>query len=174
MSTAALIRCSRSSRGVANRPIYMFAQRLKGICVKNWKMTFVGASGYRSLWPLLLAVLLFGCSGETGPQRYRVSGSVTHKGAPVPIGVIQFTPDATKGNSGPPAFADIKDGKYDTQVSGKGFIGGPQIVAIDAFSGKNVDPDLLPSGEPIMVGYQKAFDLPKDQDVTLDIELTEK
>lgn len=139
-----------------------------------WKTTLVGGSGHRSLWLPLLAVLLLGCSGETGPQRHRVSGTVTHKGAPVPIGVIQFTPDATKGNSGPPAFADIKDGKYDTAVSGKGFIGGTHIVAIDAFSGKNVVPDLLPSGKPIKVGYRKSFDLPKNQDVTLDIELTDK
>ena len=137
-------------------------------------MALVGVNRLRCLWPVLLAVLVAGCSGETGPQRYRVSGTVTHEGAPVPIGVIQFTPDATQGNSGPPAFADIKDGKYDTSISGKGFIGGPQIVAIDAFSGVNIDPDLRPSGDPIMIGYQKSFDLPTDQDATLDIELTEQ
>ena len=76
-------------------------------------MTLAAGQGYGSLWPVLLVVLLLGCSGEDGPQRYRVSGTVTFKGAPVPIGVIQFPPDATQGNSGPPAFADIKDGKYD-------------------------------------------------------------
>ncbi len=139
-------------------------------------MTLVAARHYGSLWLLLLVpvVLQLGCSGEDGPQRYRVSGTVTFKGAPVPIGVIQFTPDATQGNSGPPAFADIKDGKYDSDVAGKGFIGGPQIVAVDAFSGKNIDPDLLPNGEPILQGYQKVFNMEKNQDVTLDIELTEE
>ena len=139
-------------------------------------MTLVAARHYGSLWLLLLVpvVLQLGCSGEDGPQRYRVSGTVTFKGAPVPIGVIQFTPDATQGNSGPPAFADIKDGKYDSDVAGKGVIGGPQIVAVDAFSGKNIDPDLLPNGEPILQGYQKVFNMEKNQDVTLDIELTEE
>lgn len=140
----------------------------------SWYKTLVDAKSCGAAWSVLLLVVLLGCSGESGPPRYRVSGAVTYEGKPVPIGAIQFTPDATQGNSGPPAFADIKDGKYDTAVSGKGFIGGPQIVAIDAYSGKNADADLLPNGEPLVQGYQKVFDLPKDQDATLDIELTEK
>lgn len=142
--------------------------------MKNWNIAFVHTNSYGPRWSVLLAVLLLGCSGEEGPQRYRVSGTVTFEGSPVPIGAIQFTPDATQGNSGPPAFAEIKDGEYDTAVSGKGFIGGPHIVSVDAFSGKNIDPDLAPSGDPIAVGYQKVFDLPKNQDVTLDIELTDR
>jgi len=137
-------------------------------------MTLVGVRDKVGLGPILLVALLLGCSGDTGPQRYRVSGTVTHQGTPVPIGTIQFTPDASQGNSGPPAFSDIKDGKYDTDVTGKGFIGGPHIVAVDAFSGQNIDPALLPSGKPLLLGYQKAFDLPKNQDVTLDLELTAK
>lgn len=142
--------------------------------MKNWKMDAVPMVRHGLLWLVLLATLLPGCSEEEGPRRYRVSGTVTFQGTPVPIGAIQFTPDARQGNSGPPAFAEIVDGEYDTAVSGKGFIGGPQIIAVDAYSGKNINPDVAPSGEPLAVGYQKAFDLPRDQDVTLDIELADK
>ncbi len=54
-----------------------------------------------------------GC-GKKGPARYRVSGSVTYKGKPVPVGAIQFTPDVSKGNTSPSAFAAIKDRRYDS------------------------------------------------------------
>lgn len=138
----------------------------------DWKRTSIHLRLGGKLALALLGLVLLGCSGDKGPKRYRISGEVTCEGRPVPIGAIQFTPDASQGNSGPPAFAEIKEGRYDTTVSGKGFIGGPHIVAIDAFSGKNIDPDLLPNGEPIQQGFQKTFDLPVDQDVTLDIELT--
>lgn len=126
---------------------------------------------------LLMAVgcaIASGCAQEEGPQRYRVSGTVTHKGAPVPIGVIQFRPDASQGNSGPPGFADIKDGTFDTNVSGKGTIGGPHLITIDAFNGRNIDPDIRPNGDPLVSGYQKRVDLEKETETALELELTAK
>lgn len=120
----------------------------------------------------LLFPLAVGCSSEEGPPRYRVSGEVTFKGTPVPIGVIQFMPDTSQGNSGPPGFAEIKEGQFDTKLSGKGIIGGPHIVSIDAFNGKNIDPDMKPNGDPLVSGYQKRFALEKEADTELTIELT--
>jgi len=120
----------------------------------------------------LLAGLIAGC-GEKGLTRYRVSGSVTYKGKPVPVGTIQFAPDASKGNTGPSAFAGIRDGRYDSDADGRGTIGGPHIVSVDAFDGQEIDPDLLPNGRPLARGFRKPFDLPKNADATLDIELSE-
>jgi hypothetical protein len=118
-----------------------------------------------------LAGFVTGC-GKSGPVRYRVSGSVTFKGKPVPVGSIQFTPDASKGNAGLSAFAGIKDGKYDSAADGLGTVGGPQVVSVDAFDGHVVDPGVLPNGKPLVRGFRKSYDLPKGADATLDIELS--
>src|SRR5690348_2686083 len=77
----------------------------------------------------LVCGLAAGCGGGKG---HRVSGKVTFKGAPVPAGRIYFTPDSTKGNTGPTGYADIKDGAYDTAAAGgQGVTGGPVVVAIE-------------------------------------------
>jgi len=84
---------------------------------------------------VLLAMILAGCSGERGPARHRVSGTVTFAGQSVPFGEVLFTPDSGKGNSGPQGIADIKDGKYDTAGSrAPGIGGGPMIVRVTALS----------------------------------------
>jgi hypothetical protein len=119
----------------------------------------------------LLAGAAAGC-GKSGPTRYRVSGSVTFKGKPVPVGSIQFTPDASKGNTGPSAFAGIKNGKYDSAADGLGTVGGPQIASVEAFDGQNIDPNVLPNGKALVKGFRKSYDLPKRADATLDIELS--
>lgn len=80
---------------------------------------------------LLLAAI--GCSGAAGPARYRVSGRVTCGGEPVPYGEVLFSPDGTKGNTGPQGVAAIKDGRYDTAGSrAPGIGGGPMIVRVTA------------------------------------------
>jgi len=126
----------------------------------------------------LFAVLLFatvaGCGGDDGPPRYRVSGTVTHRGEPVPVGVIQFTPDGSQGNNGPPGFAEIKDGKFDTEISGKGAIGGPHLIMVDAFNGKNINPDFNPNGDTLVSAYQKRVELKQDTETRLELELTAK
>lgn len=125
-----------------------------------------------------LALLLFaavpGCSSEEGPARYHVSGTVTHRGQPVPVGVIQFMPDSSQGNSGPPGFADIKDGKFDTKLSGKGAIGGPHLVMVDAFNGKNINPDVNPNGDVLVAAYHKRVTLESEAETQLELELTER
>lgn len=131
----------------------------------------------RSHLPWLVVLLLIaapGCSGEEGPARYRVSGTITHRGEPVPVGVIQFMPDSSQGNNGPAGFADIKDGKFDTELAGKGTIGGPHLVMVDAFSGKNINLDVSPNGDTLVAGYQKRVTLEMAAETKLDLELTEK
>lgn len=123
---------------------------------------------------LALITTVAGCYGQEGPPRQRVSGTVTYRGQPVPIGVIQFAPDGSQGNIGAPGFAEIKDGAFDTDLSGKGVIGGPHILTIEAFSGKDADPDLRPNGTPLVTGYQKKLELETDTESVVDLELSKK
>jgi hypothetical protein len=102
--------------------------------------------------------LLSGCT--RGPRLYPVSGTVTHKGNPLPAGVIYFNPDVTRGNDGPQGYAIIKEGHYDTaDTGGKGVLGGPYTVRIEGFDG--MPGNELPLGKPIFTDYQVAVDLPQ-------------
>ncbi len=120
-------------------------------------------------------VCLLGCGGDKGPKRYRISGTVTYQGEPVPMGTVMFEPDSSAGNSGAAGSAAIKDGKFDSGADGVGFVGGPHRITVQAFDGKNPDPDFNPYGSPIGGGdlYVKSFDLPVG-DATLDIELADE
>jgi len=129
-------------------------------------------SRYLHLVASTLLVFNLGC-GERGPQRYHVSGTVTYKGEPVAFGSIVFQPDQSRGNSGPYGAASIKDGKFDTQIDGHGPIGGPHLVMIEAFDGKNINEDYAPYGNSIGSTYQRPFDLPSENS-TLEIELTDR
>ncbi|UUO07767.1 hypothetical protein M4951_05510 [Blastopirellula sp. J2-11] len=121
---------------------------------------------------LCLAVITPGCGGN-GPLQDRAFGSVTFKGAPVPIGVIQFTPDASKGGSGEVGFAEVREGGYDTDVSGNGINSGAYIVTIDAYSLKNIDPDLKPNGDALVVGYEQKITIEAGQSSALNFELAQ-
>jgi len=121
---------------------------------------------------LIPAAALAGCSpGQTGPQRFDVSGNVTYKNQPLPRGTIQFQPDSAKGNSGPAANAEIVDGKYDTTMQGTGTVGGPHLVVIQGFDGNARPDDELPLGMPLFSDYQTSADLPKSAGETVDFEV---
>jgi hypothetical protein len=122
-----------------------------------------------------LACGLLGC-GSNALKTHHVSGNVSFDGKPVPSGLIRFTPDGSKGNSGPPGYAVIKDGKYDTSAEGgKGHVSGPMIVLIEgseAASGENSTDE---SGaetdiKALFSGYQTTADLPEG-DSTKDFEV---
>jgi len=81
--------------------------------------------------------LVSGCGSPSGPVRYAVSGQVTFREMPVPVGEIIFRPDAEAGNEGPGSVATIRDGAYATD-SGKGVVGGPYIVELVGFDGVTV------------------------------------
>jgi hypothetical protein len=109
----------------------------------------------------LLAFLVLSQAGCQGERSYHLSGAVTYKGKPVPTGHIVFEPDASAGNSGPPAYAKIKDGHYDTRLEeGKGTIGGPHIVTIHGRDG--IARGELLNGLPLFTpDYNTTLDLPK-------------
>jgi hypothetical protein len=82
----------------------------------------------------LMIAAIAGCSGETGPQRYRVQGTVTYDGQPLQFGRISFVPDAAKGTKGPPGYALVREGRYDTDaVNGKGAVPGAIRVLITGY-----------------------------------------
>lgn len=107
-----------------------------------------------------VALLSAGC-GNSGPSRYRVSGTVTHDGRPVRAGRIVFEPDATRGNSGPQGFAAIADGRYDTSAPHcKGAVGGPTIVTIDS-TDFGSGGDVSGSGVAAFPTHRETIDLPQ-------------
>lgn len=115
-----------------------------------------------------MCVVLVGC--ETKADRFDLSGSVTYDGKPVPAGYMAIKPDVAAGNKGPGAAATINDGRYATR-EGRGTIGGPHIVTIVGFDGKEYT---MPGGIANPMGKQlfkvevKA-DLPKEN-ATRDLE----
>ena len=71
----------------------------------------------QSLWSLLL--LLAGCGGTTD-QTAEVQGRVYYLGKPLEGGTIVFTPDPTRGGSGPLARSEIQaDGRYQLRTEDK-------------------------------------------------------
>lgn len=111
-----------------------------------------------------------GC-GTRGPQRFRVSGTVTHAGSPVPMGTIVFEPDVMRGNSGPQAFAPIENGRFDTAAPHcKGSVGGPTVVRIDGYS---LDPnalDVTTATRQSFPTHEVRIDLPR-ADTTRDFDV---
>lgn len=104
-----------------------------------------------------------GCSD--GGSAYRITGTVTFKGQPIPEGRIYFLPDNTKGNTGAGGFAEIKNGKYDTSApNGRGSVGGPMKVAIEGWdpSGevKGDDPEVTVAS--LFHRYETEVDMPKE------------
>jgi hypothetical protein len=114
---------------------------------------------------LSFALALFGCGKNDEPVRYRVSGSVSIGGKPVPFGEVLFTPDAAKKNSGPQGIAPIQNGRFDTMLgSGMGTGGGAVIIRVNGMSG--------PGGKTLCE-YEMAVELPKGES-TKDIDIPEK
>jgi hypothetical protein len=115
--------------------------------------------------PALVCCLALGCGGA---KTYRVSGKVTFKGNPIPVGKIVFTPDKSKGGTGPAGYAVIKDGNYDTSAAGgSGVVGGPMIISIQAAESEG---DIDKPAKALFPQYQTTADLPKS-DSTKDIDV---
>jgi hypothetical protein len=115
----------------------------------------------------MLAVGLAGCGGPSGPSRYRVSGTVTCGGRPVPHGEILFSPDGRRSNKGPQGIAIIKEGRYDTQGSrAPGASGGPTVVRVTA---------LESPGGGLIAEHEFTIDLPEaDSEQPIEIPAAAK
>jgi hypothetical protein len=114
---------------------------------------------------LLLAAQ--GC-GKSRVERHSLSGQVTYAGKPVPAGLIIFEPDPTKGNRGPQGYAEVLDGRYQTDKLGKGTMTGALIVTISAYpvddgSGEN-------PGTPPFAPYKTTAQVSKET-ATLDFDV---
>ena len=68
---------------------------------------------------LVAAGLVAGCA-KSEERLYTVSGTVTFNGKPVPMGLVFFDPDTSKGNSGRQGFANIQGGKFTTAQGVRG------------------------------------------------------
>lgn len=117
-----------------------------------------------ALLALAVCLTLFGLGcqrGDDGPQRFRLSGTVTYNGKPVPKGFINFNP--AEGNPGPGSGAEIVDGKYETR-EGKGIIGGPHIVIITGSDGVPYEEcgETVQGGKQLFPRYQTEVDFPKE------------
>jgi hypothetical protein len=86
----------------------------------------------------LLLLLVAGCSKESGPARFGVSGDVTFDNQPIESGAISFIP--VEGTAGPVAGGRIDDGKYQIEPA-DGPVPGKYRVEIVAtrHTGKHVE-----------------------------------
>lgn len=149
-----------------------------GFAAKDCTATLRGTKGERHrrlswlalTWAVSGAVMisLAGCSGESGPARYHLSGNVTYGGEPIPAGSITFIPDTGQGNQGPATSVDIRNGKYDTRGSGKGHVGGPHKVKITGLSGESSDEFSV--GQRLFPDYELTVELPQEPS-TRDFEV---
>jgi hypothetical protein len=122
----------------------------------------------------MVVVGLLACCVGCGSDGYRVSGKVNFKGQPVPAGKIYFLSDGSKGNKGPDGFADIKNGVYDTGVSGRGASAGAVIIAIEGIdpSKKPEKADADVTATVLFPRYELAAELPRSTS-TKDIDVPE-
>jgi hypothetical protein len=68
---------------------------------------------------VLFAVLACGCGDHTPPSLATVHGQVTFRGAPLPAGLVVFTPDGDYGGRGTCATGTIgPDGRYTLATDG--------------------------------------------------------
>lgn len=124
----------------------------------------------RWMWMALCGccAVALGCGGSRdGPPRYTLSGTVTFDGKPVPYGTIIISPDSSQGNSGPGAFAQIRDGKYRT-ARGAGTVGGPHLLDVMGFRSFPGEEGFEPETGILFDSYELAVDLPMEN-FTYDI-----
>jgi len=108
--------------------------RLMRSALKKWQLVAIALS-------VSATVVVLGCGGDDSglARRYKVTGKVTYKGAPVAHGTINFIPTKPPPPDGRAATGEIVDGFYSLSTTGNsdGALPGDYIVAILA-----VDVDL--------------------------------
>jgi hypothetical protein len=118
---------------------------------------------------LLLLGFIFLTSCEPGNKENEISGIVTYKGQFVPLGMVFFDP--VSGTTGSGGFARIKDGKFSTNIEGKGISGGKYDIRILGYDGKSANE--APDGRELFNEYRFQKDLPNENS-KLDIEVPAK
>jgi hypothetical protein len=104
--------------------------------LKKWRPLAIALS-------VSATVVALGCSGDESGlgRRYKVTGKVTYKGAPLAHGTVNFLPTKPPAPEGRAATGEIKDGAYSLTTAGNsdGALPGDYSVAIIA-----VDVDISP------------------------------
>lgn len=123
---------------------------------------------------LAFAAALAGCAASGSDSVIHVRGTVTYKGKPLPLGMIIFEPDPSRGNTGPQGHAAIKDGQFDTRMSKKGTAMGPLIVRITGGDGVNPEP-FTPYGNLLFDEYSTKVELSRDQpELSFDVPASKR
>lgn len=117
----------------------------------------------------LVAVTLCAFSGavfsgcqQNDVRRFRVSGRVTFDGKDLPAGRIYFEPDSSRGNSGASGYAEIVEGRFDTDKNGKGSIGGPMVVRVNGYEKPTSLSDESSPVRTYVRDYEERVELPKN------------
>ena len=119
--------------------------------------------GFAAFTVVLGLLALSGC-GPGAERLYRVSGTVTYGGQPIPKGNIFFDPTANE----PQGYAHIVNGKYDTGQEGQGVRGGTYNIRVNGFDGKEANE--APFGQALFPEYNGTKELPRE-DSTYDLDI---
>ncbi len=117
---------------------------------------------------LALALLVLGVGCRRSTVLYPVAGRVTYRGAVLTKGVVVFTPDPSRGESGPSAIGTIReDGTYTLSTRDAAGAGaGWYRVTVAAFI--TPVPDRYRDPELSMLRCQVKTDQPNTIDLNLD------
>jgi hypothetical protein len=109
-----------------------------------------------------------GCS-EPAVDGVDAWGNVTWGGKPIASGMVTFTPDGGKGNSGHQGWAAITDGRFDTRDSkGKKVSKGPCIVLVTSKQ-PSTNP-AHPKGTNLVLRHEQPVEIPMDSaELNLDV-----
>lgn len=119
-----------------------------------------------------MVIATMGCSGETGPAVYPVTGKVTVDGEPRGGLSVMFLPNASKGTTGPSSIAQTDaQGNFTLNAPGdkQGAIAGTHIVTITcpSFGGSNASGSGEEQTTPCQVGprFSSVVDSPLSAEV---------
>ena len=117
---------------------------------------------------LMVVALLAGSSGcKRSNGLTPVTGKVTFKGNPVPMGNVYIEPDASQGNKGPQCRSSIIKGVFASRPE-FGSVSGPVIIDVEGFE-QRAESD-FPT--PLFPRYTFKTEIPKGK-ATLDIVVPE-
>lgn len=103
--------------------------------------------GYCSL---LLALLVLAAGCQRPATLHTVSGKVTYKGAILTNGVVLFTPDATRGESGPIAVGTIREDGTFALTTGELPGASPGWYRVTVAASRGAAPDRFQSPTPLL------------------------
>jgi hypothetical protein len=121
--------------------------------------------------PVFIAVAVLALATSVGCQKSNgltpVTGRVTFKGSPVPMGNVSIEPDASQGNKGPQCRSSIINGVFTSRPE-FGAVSGAVIVDVEGSEQR-------PESEypvPLFPRYTFKTEIPKGK-ATLDIVVPE-